>query len=447
MTIYRVAKRTWLVLLVLPSLIGGVLYVNRYDRPPSAAVQRLEAALAARPDVAPENNAFVHMLALGVPAEVDSVATGAVRYSWLIQQSARDGAMPEGFPDRIGRTSLAPSANHAALHAACKEIDRACVSALQREPALAAAWLQSQAWLLKRYRALIQAPAFRDIAEVRVELPVADFVVLREGQRLHLIDAWLNAHEGRTDAAARQLAADIVFWRRMQISAATLLPKMIAVAGMRRHFGWAAPVLGAAPEGRQLALIPAAWRDPVADAERDMLLSMAGEYLFMQREVRNMARDPGQSRLSNWLLGSRVFQPQDTINRRAGALVKLTDELRAPYDRLPTAALASPRSSSAEESLHHAIYNPIGKLIPNELGSFRTYGLRVADLEAVRRAALLAAQLRNENVPPAQVPQRIASASLRSPYTGAPFGWDAGKRALIVGTLQPAPDGPLTVPY
>jgi hypothetical protein len=56
---------------------------------------------------------------------------------------------------------------------------------------------------------------------------------------------------------------------------------------------------------------------------------------------------------------------------------------------------------------------------------FGQYARRVADVEGVRRAALVAVTLRSEKVEPSNVSAALAASSLRDPYTdrNAPVAW------------------------
>ena len=54
----------------------------------------------------------------------------------------------------------------------------------------------------------------------------------------------------------------------------------------------------------------------------------------------------------------------------------------------------------------------------------------------MRRAALLALQLRNRSVAPEQVADELQQAELRNPYHEKPFEWDANEKALVFVGLE-----------
>ena len=49
----------------------------------------------------------------------------------------------------------------------------------------------------------------------------------------------------------------------------------------------------------------------------------------------------------------------------------------------------------------------------------------------MRRAALLAAQLRERAVPLDQMAREVSSAELRNPFDGKPFEWSAEEQAVV----------------
>jgi hypothetical protein len=74
---------------------------------------------------------------------------------------------------------------------------------------------------------------------------------------------------------------------------------------------------------------------------------------------------------------------------------------------------------------------------PTGTGDYSSYGARVSDIEGVRRAALLAAELRSRKVTAAEVSAQLAASSVRVPYTGEPFTWDEKEKAVIFQGLEP----------
>ncbi len=66
------------------------------------------------------------------------------------------------------------------------------------------------------------------------------------------------------------------------------------------------------------------------------------------------------------------------------------------------------------------------------------YAMRIADIEGVRRLALLVAELHAEGVSVADAPGALAEAQLRNPYTEAAFAWAPPGRVMFTGEAPAA---------
>lgn len=145
-------------------------------------------------------------------------------------------------------------------------------------------------------------------------------------------------------------------------------------------------------------------------------------------------------------LGERVdsalampfFKTQATLNEHAAALLRLESLLDVPYAELPGALARVPNTVNEQPSgLIEATYNVIGRrLIAPGREYWANYGARVADLEGIRRAALLAAELRARDVPLDAVAAAIELDSTRDPYTDQPFQWIPERTAIGFSGLQ-----------
>jgi hypothetical protein len=131
-------------------------------------------------------------------------------------------------------------------------------------------------------------------------------------------------------------------------------------------------------------------------------------------------------------LGSSV---QDTSNQHAARLWAAADELAVSYEQLPVAAAAVQRHMNAEQDASmfaNGLYNVIGNVLLRA-GSMDIpkYAIRIADIEGVRRAALLTAQFRGRNIPAEKIEAELAAPSIGSPYDGKPFVWDAVAQSIV----------------
>lgn len=133
-----------------------------------------------------------------------------------------------------------------------------------------------------------------------------------------------------------------------------------------------------------------------------------------------------------------LFQPQDSLNRRAEELLGIVVQLDVPMEQYPEAIERATASQEPDGMLPvRSLYNPVGELLLAISSSyFAPHWARVADLEGVRRAAVLATTLRAQAVPAADVPARLGSGGMEDPYTGLPFEWDAAASAIIFNGIE-----------
>ena len=150
----------------------------------------------------------------------------------------------------------------------------------------------------------------------------------------------------------------------------------------------------------------------------------------VQRQFLPTIGDRINSRLSGALL-----QPQDSANRFADFLLRLEALTDVPYTQL-SANLVRARDADKRRTGLAALYNIGGDLSVPDRGDLADYGARVADLEGVRRAALVTAELRARGVPTDGVAAALALDNARNPYTGEAFQWVAARSSIGVTGLQ-----------
>ena len=144
---------------------------------------------------------------------------------------------------------------------------------------------------------------------------------------------------------------------------------------------------------------------------------------------------PSLSDRINTGLSAALLQPQDSANRYAAFLLRVEPLLDAPYSDLAR-SLVHARALDERRTGLKALYNISGTLAMGDLTFVADYAARVADLEGVRRAALLAAELRARDVPADGVPAGLALDESRDPYTGKAFQWVPERKSIGVTGLQ-----------
>jgi hypothetical protein len=279
-----------------------------------------------------------------------------------------------------------------------------------------------------------------------------------EGQKLLFVHVWMLA--GRRDVMSIRtlLEDDLTFWRKTLAESDLLISKMIAVAAIKRHFAWSNIALRRLPAVIAMQAVPPVWMKPFDEAERSLRRSLTGEWVLSDsglREAKSGGANPlveffesdeeSTSKHLLWLALRSMLQPQDLSNRYAELMEIMIESLNVPLEQYPQAIerVRALQHQAAEITLPpRRVYNVMGDILfAMAAPEFTRYATRVADLEGIRRAAVLATELRSQGVSPAQVHQHLQAAENRDPYDGSPFTWDASADAIIFYGLEPGERG------
>jgi hypothetical protein len=304
-------------------------------------------------------------------------------------------------------------------------------------------WLADERWVLDRYRSLVSMTEFKEAVPFEMHAPLPSYGVIFEGQRLYILDAWKSADERDAAAVSAALDRDLVFWRMVLEESDVLITKMIATAAVKRHLKLGNLSLRHLPQEHAADGIPGSWRNPISDKERSMKRSFAGEWTYFDAAVEQSAPDlanpfGGWMGLTDsetwdraaWMLLKPLWQPQDVRNRQARLMLDLGNAFDVPYDEIP-------RAIDPAADLQKSAYRPFGRLynftgdlvMAGNYWTFSDYAVRVSDLEGIRRAALLVAELRAAGTSKGDVVQRLLVSEHVDPYTNEPFSWIDGEDA------------------
>jgi hypothetical protein len=433
-------------LVVLLYVIG--VAVNWRDRPPTAAALELRKLQTDRAPVADADNAFIYVMGFSAPASEDPQVAGALRKAW-IEAVNRDPALTDADPVTNGVDFEAGlSKSVARLAKQCHEHSVEC------RDAFAAAVVQPRMTLeelqLKRYRTLLQRPAWREVVPLDFRGPIQSYRDLLEAQRLLFVDLGAHAKSAPPSEIAQDLRADLAFWRETQKSADYLITKMIALAAIRQHFFFGNLVVREMPAGQPEA--SAAWAVPFSAEELSMHRVMAGELMYAEGTMRawlegkdaRLIADPDDPRLKPAgriasVLARPYYQPQDQFNHFAEFYLDVANRFAVPLEQYPRVAESIGELEPTGVSFH--IYNATGRVLRGlvSMSAFSSYPMRVGSIEGMRRAALLTAQLRERDVPPEAVAEALKTAELFDPFTREPFEWDVDEKAVVY--TGPAAEG------
>jgi hypothetical protein len=452
-TTLRLLMWTAIAIVAVPVVLYlFALAVNWRDQPPNA--EALELASTVTPDPIPDSaNAYVYALGFAVPRVGDPALIGATRAEWIraLATDVTIDSASDPYPGSAPEFQQIPEPLAAVL-TPCSTPDAGCAAAFDAAAGNLREQLEQQRPLIERYRTLLGLKAWREVTTGDLRGPLASYLEPRYAQQLFLLDTWLLAAGGDAEQVRARLEDDLTFWRMALAESDSLLSKVIAARFVGIHFEWGNLILRKLPRERRADGVPAAWRKSLTDSEHSMRRVFAYEWRFSRAALQSMkaygtesplpagTRD---SRSTLERIETRMFQPflqvQDSLNRNAVELLKLDALLNAPYTELGAALARAPEIERHATGVIAATYNFLGDALfatPGRAASFADYGARAADLEGVRRAALLTADLRNLAIPAELAGTMIPLAAVRDPYTGGPFVWTAEPPAVTFTGLE-----------
>jgi hypothetical protein len=313
-----------------------------------------------------------------------------------------------------------------------------CADLFESAPG-ADSWSETDRLLLERYRSLISYPEWRELVPTDVLAPMPTYQDPIAGQRLNFLA--LRDKDSATMRAA--LESDLTFWRRLLASSDTLISKMIAAAGLRNHFYFGSLLMHGRSAADSAAAVPEQWSVALTPNELSMEKVMAGELAFSSDAI--FHRLDWKEPVPDWLeeavpnplrwrvmrfLAQPFYQPQDDLNHFAAYDAAVAKAFAVPVEGFPAAARAL-QDYHEPHPFPSRVYDWVGDLYRADgYADLSQYGLRVATIEGWRRAALLTAELRARGIPAAQMPVELGAASLRNPFDGSSFTWDAGLQAV-----------------
>lgn len=435
---------------------GALLAINRHDEPVSTQAQSLIDAYNARSTPADGDNAYLYQLGFSAPPGQAPIELGQHRVAWMrwAQQQPNRADLLEQEQQRPSPFA-ARTNSFSTLLKACESSAPECGALLIANETDIDNWLHDEHFLLERYHGLISLPDMHEPLPYDIHSAFPDYVTLFDGQRLLLTQAWLASRQGNAEETLQLLEADLRFWRMALARADILLPKMIAVSAIKRHFLWGMRALKQLPTERPQASIPPYWQEPLNAEERSMRRTLSGEQAFSVRLITQVKGgefsgiDTGDGvplkQQLLYSLGLPFLQPQATNNQNADFLLDIEKAFTAPYKQLSKVRAQAATFRSKRQ--HNYLYNLTGNLLAEEFddGDFANYLGRIYDLEGVRRAALLLATLHSQGIARQDVGSLLNQSELNDPYTDTPFSWNPNTGELSVQGLNR--DSRLTFSY
>jgi hypothetical protein len=437
-----------------------LLLINWRDQPPSAAALSLREEYRNRPSAPDADNAFVYVMGFGAPRDADPHEAGARRIQWIrtIPKNAEYPADGDPVPDNeLGMADRSLFGKK--ISEACRRGSHECAAVLeQSDNDSIRSWITSEQWLLDRYLTLVRHPAWFESAPYDERAPLGSYSEVADGHKLLLARAYVLASENNITEVRTLLESDAQFWRRMLASSDILITKMIAINSLNRSYKMGNLAVRRLPAQSQLAALPRGWTTPLTVAERSMRRCLIGEWDYATRHLERIKQSPSFDEFDpsndNGLLGyiagralTPLFKPQATSNLYADLMIKATAANQRISEELALSQHAFDNPSS-ESSALGMLYNPVGHLLLALASpAYAKYPARVTDVEGVRRAAVLAAELRARSVDLQNVSSELAASASRSPYTDEPFAWDDAEQAIVFVGMETSTRGRHAIKY
>lgn len=427
-------RRLAIALLVLMAPFIALVVYNRIDESPSArALQYSQPHVS----IADEDNAWLGLVGIGAARDQDPLDWAR---QWVAAHNEGVDLPAVPTPHRSpefathGFGELCPYRDVPCLELA--ELSRPGIEALASENALR----------LQRYEKVLSLRGWRDLLRTRLDSPTPDgfqtALLYLDVQALALVRA---IEAGDMDALRRGIEgihAHAQFWSGAARHADSLLVAMVAATHIDR-----AQRLGAALVDRlrpeQFAAIQAPLGALLAidPTEIEWEGAMAGEHRLF---VHTVGESVGfWSALSRGALKEAVmgvfFAPQATTNTHARLTRLISQQLAAPLTQREAAQLQlqqftesiMPPLGEAGRIPGYFAHNAVGKiLVAIAIPAFKTYGDRVWDFEAARRASVLKLDALRNGIDPDRMAAFIGAQPLVDPWTGEPFAWDSLRREI-----------------
>lgn len=462
-----------LLVVLLPVLVWWIY--NRIDEVPSE--EALQLAEPFQRTLADADNAWLHMLGMDAPEDMEPRALGRMRLdayeAWVHApppRSRRDARVESLFTPVLQVQRPDPAMFGVDHWCPIHTVD--CIDWVWSKGQMLFQLTSSNLPLLHRYLALFDMPHLEELATPTVDSPTIDFEIA-EFHRNLLAQEMISPNLG--PPAVANLAAAASFWRRLGAQARSLQLRLDASHQLemsRRLFDQAMNRewfdLAAFPDGTLAALL-----DPPASAERDWTTQARHEFQRFDNSLRGEAigslkaawqrcrRNGGDDCMTTWLMG-QAYAHQATLNMRARIDLWMLDALHAePADVESVFARGgalmddiSPLPEGMRAQLGAMAYNLTGRTLAAISIPALTFVKREHDREAFRRMLVIKVEARRQGLAHADVPAFLESrpASLRDPYTGEAFGWDFVRGETFYRRSAPGSAGaflrirPLVVP-
>lgn len=454
---------------ILTRLVAGVLLlpvvcylvllaINWNDVQPSAEALHFKKLLEERKPLAQEDNAFVYITGFDIKRDLEP-------YSWGLKRLEKASSWQPGdtWAYEYGESEdflNVHTDDYDEMLRVCKADVRECLSYLSTHEQMVDHILKSESWLLERYMRLLEYQDYQDPVGQSIEA-IPNFSGLFDAQWLLLFKVWKLNRQGMVDDAHQLMEKDIAFWRMVMADSELMISKVIATAGLLRNLN-AVPFVSAPVRAyQQTDFMPPSLLRPISRSERLMERVLMGELEFarqsMSYEYENFNYDGAEyteydelagytelewSILNHFWWALRPFvKRQDSLNHIAHYYREISLSLDLDnFQRYPPAYSEIMNREAELQSrtwLDYGFYNATGNYLYTRLDfPISNYAVMPVQAESIRRAAVLAMQIRAQEISSQLIPAFLEGAELRDPYTGEAYQYDREHHALVFTDLD-----------
>lgn len=342
------------------------------------------------------------------------------------------------------------------IKAACRDYSsRQCAEHIKSSFAQLVIWKNGQPEYLSRYTALMAKQQFQPAETYTLDTPIPPYQKNFDAQFLLHIQAAEIALNGDLPGATELLSNDFLFWKMLFKRSDILITKMIAAAGLRKHFLWVNLInsqhfQGDIQKESIYQITPHVWLKPFTAEEFSMDRILAGELRFVRNSIEKQGilfgtfDDPTpQEKVFDFLI-KPMIDPQFYANQLALQFHDLCEIFEIPlhhYSDALEAAEELPSFNARADGLNINawIYNNLTSFNQTPAKTYADYFIRIADVEGLRQAALAIHELRNSSTTATDANNKtiiLKETPYQNHFTNTPFQWSENKQSLIYTSLN-----------
>ncbi len=285
--------------------------------------------------------------------------------------------------------------------------------------------------ILTRHEALLRYRHYNEPLTMGVMSPVPNLSILRNGQRLKLLQLAIKAEEGDLAGTIYGLEQEDIFGKLLAVNTRVLITRFMGNIILEANMRFAADLaVNYKLNKQQLDRLKVVLK-PFENGEASMTTALEGEVVYMLNSI------IWDLKYSDEKPPGKVFLKPNAIRNR------MYDNMRQliVLSKLTAAEYANDVNNAGKDKsgLYKIglcfLYDPVGEILVQvyQGASFTGYIERGHNLEGLRRLALLKTMIKEEQIPKEQIQQFLdkKAKELGNPYTGKAAGWEPQKGRIV----------------